>query len=440
LDAGGGFDMTLRRALPFAVAVALAVPGCSKSSSGDCTDPSTAGCVATSDKQRIESPNVADADLAATVAGNTAFALDLYQQIRVQPGNVFYSPFSISEALAMTWAGARGETEKQMATALHFTLSQDKQHPAFDALDLALASRGQGKKGSDGQGFRLNVANALWGQMGYSFLPAFLDTLAQNYGAGMHVVDFEKAPEDARTIINDWVAQKTADRIKDLLPPGSVDSSARLVLTNAIYFNAAWANPFKPEATKALAFTKRDGTQIQVPTMSGSPEVPYGAGPGWAAVELPYDGNELSMVLILPDAGTIDDFEAALDAGKLAQIAGGLSLHAVTMTLPKFKVESQFSLADQLAKLGMPDAFSDAADFSGINGKGGLVISAVVHKAFVNVDEAGTEAAAATGVVVGTTSVPEPAEIHFDHPFLFFIQDRATKTVLFFGRVEDPAG
>jgi serpin B len=340
----------------------------------------------------------------------------------------------------MTWAGARGRTETQMAQALRFTLGQDRLHPAFDAIDLALMSRGKNAAGKDGGPFRLNIANALWGQLGHSFQTPFLDTLAQSYGAGMHVVDFEKSAESARGIINDWVAEKTEDRIKDLLPPGSVDSLTRLVLTNAVYFNAAWSEPFNKANTKDQAFTKRDGATIQVPTMSGYQQAPYGEGQGWAALDIPYGNRELSMLLVLPAAGTFDAFEGALTSDKIGEITAGLSMHGVSVTLPRFRIESQFSLAEALAKLGMTDAFTDAADFSGMNGTGGLFINAVVHKAFVEVDESGTEAAAATGVGVGTTSAPEPAEIHFDRPFLFFIRDRATKTIVFFGRVEDPKG
>lgn len=431
--------MTLRRAFPLAAVLALAISGCGSSTS-ECTDPNTPGCVAISDKQRVQSPNVPDGELESAVSGNTAFAVDLYQQLRGEPGNLFYSPFSISEALAMTWAGARGDTESQMAKALRFSLSQDKLHPAFNALDLALMSRGENAEGSDGGPFRLKLDNALWGQMGYQFQTPFLDTLALNYGAGLHIVDFQKAPDASRTLINDWVAEKTEDKIKDLLPEGSVDALTRLVLTNTVYFNAAWSEPFEKDQTKDLAFTKRDGTSIQVPTMAGYQEAPYGEGDGWAALDVPYGKRELSMLLILPTAGTLDAFEASLTSEKLGEITGKLSTHGVSVTLPRFKIESQFSLAEQLSKLGMKDAFTDAADFSGMNGKGGLFISAVVHKAFVDVNEAGTEAAAATGVVVGTTSAPEPAEIHFDRPFLFVIRDRATKTILFFGRVEDPKG
>jgi serpin B len=396
----------------------------------------------TSDKPRVESPS--NADLGAVVSDNNAFALDLYQQLRAQPGNLFYSPFSISEALAMAWAGARGETEEAMATALHFSLPQDRLHPAMNAVDLALASRGHDAQGSDGGAFRLNIANAMWGQLGYQFQPTFLDALGENYGAGMHVVDFIKSPEDSRGIINQWVSDRTEGKIKDLLPSGTVTPDTRLVLTNAIYFNAAWATPFEAKDTKPADFTRRDGSTIQVPTMAGFPETGYGEGADYAAVSLPYDAgvdkpHELEMVLVLPK-GDIDAFEATLDATKLDEVVKSLSEHGVTLTMPRYTIASQFSLNETLGKMGMGVAFdAGKADFTGINAAGKLYISDVVHKAWVTVDEAGTEAAAATGVVFGETSAPEPATLHLDHPYVFFIRDIATKAILFIGRVEDPS-
>jgi serpin B len=436
--------MKLNRLLAPSFLFVLASAACSEttpsgpSPSEECTDPAKAGCVVASTKQR-QSPSAPAADVNELVTGNTAFALSLYQQLRSEKGNLFYSPFSISAALAMTWAGARTTTEAQMAEALHFTLPQEKLHPAFNTLDAALMSRGKNAKASDGKGFRLNIANALWGQTSFPFAAPFLDTLALNYGAGMHVVDFEGAPEPARELINGWVEERTEGKIKDLLPKGSVSSDTRLVLTNAIYFNAAWLNPFETSATKNADFKKSDGTTVNVPFLAGSQETAYGTGEGWEALSLPYDGNELSMLLVLPEAGTLEAFEASLDADKIAAISSSMSDYQVVMTLPKFKFESSFSLVDQLSALGMEEAFSDKADFTGISDKGGLSISDVVHKAYVGVNEAGTEAAAATGVVVGVTSAPPPAEIHLDHPFLFFIRDNATGAVLFVGRVSDPS-
>ncbi|HTN90740.1 MAG TPA: serpin family protein [Sorangium sp.] len=402
-----------------------------------CSDPGKAGCVVASDKQRISDPAVPAADLKELVGGNTDFALALYQQLAGTPGNLFYSPYSVSSALAMTYAGARGATETEMAGALRFTLPQERLHPAFNALDRALARRGQGAEGKDGEGFRLKVANALWGQVGSSFAPSFLDVLAESYGAGLRVVDFAQAPDEARGIINGWVAERTEDRIKDILPEGAIQPATRLVLTNAVYFNAAWQLPFDEEDTAPGDFTLGDGTAVSVPMMNGSAQVGYGEGDGYEALELPYDGGELSMVLVLPAEG--GELEAGLDRERLEGVIGSLGTRSVTMTLPKFKFESTLDLVPQLVELGMPIAFTGRADFSGIDGQGGLFISDVLHKAFVSVDEAGTEAAAATAVVIGETSAPEPATIRFDRPFLFFIRDIETGAVLFVGRVMNPS-
>ena len=431
--------------LSFAFALSLSAVSCTPTTEPpkpvvtECGDLSTPGCIVGSGKLRVNDPSVPDADLKAVIAGNTSFALDLYQQIRTTPGNLFYSPFSISETMAMVYAGARGETESQMAKALHLDLEQPKLHPAFNALDLELASRGKAAAGADGAGFRLNIANALWGQTGHTFQTPFLDILGESYGTGVHVVDFIGAPDESRQLINDWVAARTGDKIKDLLPQGAVSTETRLVITNAVYFNAAWQTPFKPTDTKLVSFMRPDGSKVDVPTMSGFREALYGEGADYAAIALPYDGNELAMVAILPPQGTLDAFEASLTADKLSTILAGMSGHGVAITLPRFKISSSFSLADQLSKLGMPAAFTEMADFSGMDGKNDLSLTAVLHKAFVQVNEAGTEAAAATGVVIGTTSVPPPAEIHLDHSYLFLIRDSKTGTILFLGRIEDPS-
>ncbi|WP_437917069.1 serpin family protein [Sorangium sp. So ce302] len=401
-----------------------------------CSDPDTPGCVVSSEKQRILAPSVSDADHEALADGNTAFALDLYARLGSGPGrNVFYSPYSVSSALAMTYAGARTETAAEMASALHFTLPQERLHPAFNALDLALESRGEVADGQDGEGFRLNIANALWGQAGHPFLPSFLDVLAENYGAGINLVDFARSNE-AREMINGWVAERTWGRIKDLVPEGAVSASTQLVLTNTIYFNAAWKFPFKEGATDIADFTLVDGSPISVSMMTGTAEVRYGEGDGYAAVEMPYDGDELSMVLVLPS--DIEAFDEGLDSARLDGVLGSLEPRNVTIELPIFRVESTFDLIPPLKDMGMTAAFGDA-DFSGIDGQGGLFISGVVHKAFVSVDEVGTEAAAATAVILDESGPPEPAAIRFDRPFFFFIRDNATSAILFVGRVADPS-
>jgi serpin B len=399
--------------------------------------------VAQSEVERDASPDVASQDLAELAGGNSAFAFDLYQFLKEgRPGdNLFYSPYSISLALAMTYAGARGETEGQMADALHFALTQERLHPAFNALDLELTSRGEGAEGKDGEGFRLNIANAIWGQAGFQFLPDFLDTLAENYGAGLRLLDFANAPEESRITINDWVSNQTEGRIEDLIPPGLITELTRLVLTNAIYFNAAWNTPFEPELTEDGPFHTLDGGQTTVPMMRQTESLGYARGSGYQAVELPYDGRELSMVILLPEAGQFEAFEGALGFEQVENILEDLTYQQVALTMPKFEVESDFSLAGALAALGMQHAFTADADFSGMTGGRDLFISDVVHKAFVSVDEAGTEAAAATAVVMELTSAmpEEPVEVRVDRPFVFLIRDIETGAILFVGRVVDPS-
>lgn len=407
----------------------------------------SAGCtqvpgigVALSDKQRDSSPDLSTSDLATLADGNTAFAFDLYRALGQQKGNLFYSPYSISLALAMTCAGARGETEQQMAETLHFTLPQDRLHPAFNALDLELASRGEGTKGKDHEGFRLHIVNAIWGQRDYAFLNDFLDVLAENYGAGLRLLDFVHQPDQSRVAINDWVSDQTEGKIENLIPQGLIDALTRLVLTNAIYFNAAWLDPFDKGSTQDGTFHTLDGLDVTVPMMAQTKSFNYAAGDGYQAVELPYDGRELSMIILLPDSGQFEAFENTLDAALVDNIVSDLETRQVALTMPRFEFESEFSLADILAAMGMPVAFTGDADFSGMTGNRELAISDVVHKAFVSVDEAGTEAAAATAVVMRLTAAPgEPVQVTVDRPFVFLIRDSGTGTVLFMGRVVNPS-
>ncbi len=442
--------------------------------------PTPAGEIVRSEKQRVTSPNVAASDLADLVSGNSAFAFDLYQALGEGNGNLFYSPYSISLALAMTYAGARGETAPQMADTLHFILSQDGLHPAFNGLDLELARRSEGPTGQEGegtrpgpfvpcvlgpqdqglghrtgpygtvpkdqgrrvQGFQLHIANSLWGQIGYVFLSEYLDALAENYGAGLRLLDFANAPEESRVTINDWVSEQTEDRIKGLIPPGGISKITRLVLVNAIYFNAAWQYPFKEELTHDGTFYLLDGGEVTLPMMKQTKSFGYAEGEGYQAVELPYVGGELAMVILLPEAGGFEAFEGSLDAERVEAIVRELAHKRVALTMPKFTFDSSFMLANTLAGLGMPDAFSrGAADFSGMDGTREFFIGEVIHKAFVSVDEAGTEAAAATAVImVGAapgTPVP-PIEVTVDRPFVFLIRDIKTGAILFVGRVVNP--
>jgi serpin B len=398
------------------------------------------GTSVTSQKHRIMAPETNQGNLDELAEGNTAFAFDMYQAIRQQGDNLIYSPYSISLALAMAYAGARGETADQMADTLHFTLEPGRLHPAFNALDLELAGRGQGAQGTNGEGFRLNIANSIWGQTGYSFLDLFLDTLAENYGAGLRLLDFASDPEECRVTINDWVSDQTEDKIQDLLPPNTISTLTRLVLTNAIYFNAAWDSPFDESLTQPGPFHLLDGGEVSADMMSQVKHFGYAKGWDYQAVELPYDGRQLSMVIFLPNKGRFSAFENSFTADKANSMMAQLFYENVNLTMPRFTFEFGLSLAQTLASMGMPDAFNpEAADFSGMDGTRRLSISDVVHKAFIAVDEAGTEAAAATGVVMSLTAMPEePVEVLVDRPFFFVIRDLPTKTVLFIGRVLDP--
>jgi serpin B len=396
---------------------------------------------------RDTSPACSETELRQLVGDNNSFAFAMYHMIKDKADNMFFSPYSISVALAMTYTGARNETESQMAAALHFNFAQDKLHSLFNALDLELASRKSSEGNEDGKYLKLNIANAIWAQEGYPFLQQFLDTLALNYGAGIWLVDFESDPEQARLTINDWVARQTENKIMDLLARGNIDEFTRLVLANAIYFNAAWAIPFDEELTYDGDFYLMDDSTITVPMMipqggSGENNETYTAatGPGYQAVELPYYGGEFSMLIVIPDQGTFTAFEQLLDYPLIEEIVNNLKDENIRLRMPKFGCESQFDLSKSLAEMGMPNAFnSQDADFSGFDGRvGQLYIGAVIHKSFISVDEAGTEAAAATAVVIFGVGLPDYREIIINRPFIYMIRDIKTGAILFLGRIKNP--
>ena len=366
----------------------------------------------------------------AVAEGNTAFALELYQRVAREPGNLFISPFSLSSALAMTYAGAAGETAEQMAGVLHFPEDIETLHSGFGKLTRSFS------RGSKGQ--ELAVANALWGQEGYRFLESFLAPLESNYAAGLRRVDFRADPERARITINDWVEKQTRERIKDLLKPGVVDSATRLVLTNAIYFKAFWAVQFDKARTREADFHVTPGKSVSVPMMGLVGGFLHTEQEDCEVLELLYKGGLSSMVLFLPKAvDGLPALERSLSPKKLADALAGLRERPLVVQLPRFTATSEFRLEDVLAAMGMPLAFTGAADFSGMTGNRELYISAVVHKAFVDVNEEGTEAAAASGVVMRKGATPA---FRADHPFFFLIRDRETNSILFMGRVQDPSG
>jgi len=367
---------------------------------------------------------------------NNVFALDLYGQLRTEDGNLFLSPYSISTALAMTYGGARGETAAQMAKALHFDLPQDKLHPAFAAMEADIAAIQ--KKGK----IKLAVANSLWPQKKFPFLPDYLGLCKEHYGATITPLDYANAPEPARKTINAWVEDKTNNKITDLIAPGVLDAMTRLVLVNAIYFKGDWANPFKADATQKQPFHVTAAKTVEAPLMHQKKEFGYAQTADLQVLELPYTGDDLSMIVLLPrKTDGLAAIEAKLTTKNLAAWLGGLHQEEVEVFLPKFKITSQFSLAEKLAALGMTLAFTEKADFSGMDGQRDLYISAVLHKAFVEVNEEGTEAAAATAVVMTKTAIMEPSAppvFRADHPFLFLIRNKHTGSILFLGRVTDP--
>lgn len=381
----------------------------------------------------------AGADAAATAdarAALDAFSADLYKVLARADGNLVLSPYSVAVALGMTRAGAVGETASQMDKVLHAALAKDL-GAGFNAIDQALAKRpGTYPMGDRSLEVQLATANRLWGQKDLAFERAFLDTLASRYGAGMRIVDYKTEHEAARRAINDWVADRTHDRIKDLIPEGVIDDRTRLVLTNAVYLKAPWQLPFG--AAVPGTFHRADGSDVQAPLMGLRDSLAYGAGDGYRAVRLPYVGG-LSMVVLVPDAGKLGAFERGLDGAALRRIVGGLRPTHVILSMPKFTFRSQAQLAAALSEMGMPLAFADRADLSRITKQEHLEIAAVAHQAFIAVDENGTEAAAATGVVARVTSaLVGQIELRIDRPFLFLIQDDETGAVLFLGRVLDP--
>ena len=289
-----------------------------------------------SEKPRISEPQVSQDDLVALVDGNSEFAFDLYQVLKEKNGNLFYSPHSISVALAMTYAGAREETERQMADTLNFNLSQDSIHPAFNGLDINLNSRGKGARGKDGGAFRLNIVNAVWGQKYLEFLPEFLDVLSENYGSGLRILDFAAEPEPSRITINDWVSKQTKGRINDLVPPGIIDSRTGIILTNAIYFNAAWKFRFTENPKSDGTFELLDGTKIKAQMMRRTEKYGQAWGINYQAIELPYDGDELSMVILLPDSNRFEDFERSMDYETVDNIISDINRHKISLEMPKF--------------------------------------------------------------------------------------------------------
>lgn len=397
--------------------------------------------VARSDLPRVEKPDVPKGDLSTLADGNNTLALNLYQSLRSRDGNIVFSPYSISLALAMTYAGASGETEKQMSDVLGFKLPQERLHPAFNQLDQDLTLKQQaGSK--NGQPLQIDIANALWAEKTLVFLKKYLDLIAQNYGAGIQLADFVNQPGTVRADINQWVSDQTHDKIKDLIPSGAIDPTIKLVLVNAIYFKADWESQFDPTATKDAPFHLLDGSTTPVRMMvNDSLNVPYSMGNGYQALELNYSGDTAVMDILVPDNGKFSEFESQLNMQRINDILTGMQPTALSLGLPKFSFDTSFDLGKTLSDLGMSNAFDpDLADFSGMTGGRDLFISKVLHQAFVKIDEKGTEAAAATSVIMAPTSIMQSNNILIiDRPFVFLIRDATNKQILFLGRVLNPA-
>nr|HEX4317214.1 serpin family protein [Kofleriaceae bacterium] len=392
-----------------------------------------------SDAARDQAPGVASSDLGTFVDGTTQFGLDLYGQARGSAAgkNIIMSPLSVTEALGMTYAGAGGDTAAQMKSTLHFTLPDATTQSAMDQVDLALGHDGDHAT-SKTRPFELHVADALWAQHGFPFQQPYLDTLATDYGAGVFVQDFAKDPEGSRDTINHYISDQTGGTIPELLPEGNITSDTVFVLTNAIYMDAAWANPFDPSDTASGSFTRDDGTAVQAQMMNGVDGIAYGSGSDYVAGELAYDGGSIVMDVILPTdtaTGAIGRLESSLDQAKLAAVLASID-DTASISMPKVKYHSQFDLKDSLEALGMTDAFGDA-DFSAMSPEQ-IVITDVVHQGFIEVDENGTTASGATAVTGAGAGAPGPNRLVLDHPYVVVIRDVGTGSVLFFGRVMDP--
>jgi len=375
-------------------------------------------------------------DIAALVASNTACAMDLYASLKTTDGNLFFSPYSISTCLAMTYAGARGNTAAQMAQTLHFNSNQERLAVSFGELQTQLNDE------PNKNGIELSIANGLWKQKDNPFLPAFLDMAKQSFGANIEQADFRTRAESARISINDWVSNQTKGKITDLIQPGLLNQATRLVLVNAIYFKGRWAAQFDNHKTIKAPFSVGLTQKPEARLMNLTADFRYAEVEGLQLLELPYAGDHLSMDILLPhESGGLKGMEDQLNENNIDRWLAQTRERKVAVFLPKFKLAAQINLAKRLAEMGITDAFSPLANFSGMDGARDLFISAVVHKAFIDVDEEGIEAAAATGVAIRSMAVmmPQPIPIfRADHPFIFLIRDNHSGSILFLGRLADP--
>jgi len=372
------------------------------------------------------------------VGANNQFAFDLYSEYKSEKGNIFFSPYSISTALTMTYEGAKGKTAEEMQAVLRIPKDDEKRRLEFAKIYNQI--------NKDSKNYKLSTANALWAQKDYQFLEEYINNVKEYYGGKTTNLDFIKETEKSRVIINDWVEDQTNNKIKNLIPRGAVDSLTRLVLTNAIYFKGTWVLQFDKKDTKDENFKTSSGKTVKVPMMkliSDDAEFNYAKADKVQILELPYDGEDLSMLLILPEEDNLKKLEKSISTKKLSEWKSAFKKQRVDIYIPKFKFETKYFMAETLKKMGMPTAFKwPGADFSGMDGTRDLYIGEVIHQAFVEVNEEGTEAAAATAVIMewGSAGGEKPAIPVFraDHPFIFIIQQKETGNILFMGRVSNP--
>jgi len=414
----------------------IGLSGCSKSTYSDSSAENSD--YFKSEKSSLEraAPLASLEEMAGLSERNNDFAIRLYKKISDTEGNLVFSPYSISLAMAMLYAGAVGNTEKEISSVFNFPIPQDELHPVFNSLDLSFASRGREAKGQDGEGFSLRIANQLFMQNGFSVLEQDLDKLALYYGTGVGILDFENEPDESALAINRWIEDKTAGLIKNVIDRNSLED-IRLALVNTIYFNAAWDKIFNESLTDKRYFFPEGAPPVKVDMMRQQETFPCFIGDDYTAIELPYDGKELSMLVIMPKASGMSEFEMNLSTGIIDRIVDSLNPDRVALSLPRFKFSSgSLDLKKILASMGMPEPFTEFADFSGITGIRELKINDIIHKAFIDVNERGTKAAAVTVINAGVESMPD--EIYVNRPFIFIIRDIETHSILFMGRVSKP--
>jgi len=367
----------------------------------------------------------------ATVEACNGFAFDLYGRYSAGDGNILFSPYSISTALSMTYESARGETAEEMEAVFGFLEDPSERLPSVAGIYNTL--------NEEGREYALHTVNALWVQQGYPVQEDYVDAIVSYYGGDVNALDFVAEPDESRVTINEWVEERTNDRIKDLFPSGSIDADVRLVLTNAIYFKGDWLYMFDEEATNEEEFHVTPTTSVEVDMMSLRDDFNYAETDELQLLELPYTGEDVSMLILLPKRSYMGDVEAQLSAERLGEWVDMMEGATVNVYLPRFTFETKYFMMEDLAEMGMPTAFTDAADFSGMTGNRELFIDKVIHQAFIEVNEEGTEAAAATGVSMKLSAAMPGEVFRADHPFIFLIRDMDTGVILFMGRVTDPS-